>query len=275
MSETKKIIAVIKKANEGEPNIIAPTPPESEADIVKSKLISHLRKKTIKEKAILNLNEENYKIASWGLKYILEASEPNGREWNMQNNKLENRLLLAWFCKDKKIFDETAKEMNREDLMLNKNLYVQGEKGSGKSSTVFALNELVSQLPKKPGSETRSFKFVEQNKMNNTFEVEGNINKYTFNEEKGKFEGKPYNIVLDDLKLDASKLTKSFGTDFIHIVKRFLYDRYSLWLFGQANTIITSLLTPSELKKALEPDLYQRFQHQYNCITFTKSERKA
>ena len=222
-------------------------------------------------KPIIDLSVENnmraYKVI---LADILKANEPENKKWIFDENKEATTLLLAWWCNDAETFQKhaTAKQT------INKDIFLCGVKGSGKSSTIYALNEMAKHFfPKTKLAEKRQFKYVEQNRMANTYEIESNINKYTFNESNDKFEGNPHNIILDDLKLNG--LTKSFGTDFKDLLFRFLYDRYSIWLFGEARTVITSLLTPEEMKTELPSDLYNRFLHQYNLIVFTGQNRKS
>jgi hypothetical protein len=242
-------------------------------DSLDPKLNKYYKRKINEDKPIYDLSDKVvYNEVTKIISHILTLNEPQKNKWNFEENLLQTRLLLAWFCKSKELFEETAKGIGDKTLSMSKNLYLCGVKGSGKSSTVSALNEFMVKFTDQ-GIKTkdRVFKYVEQNKMANTYEIESNINKYTYNEVPGKFEGSPINIILDDLKFTG--LTKSFGTDFIDIIIRFLYDRYSIWLFGGANTIITSLLTPVELRDKLPPDLYNRFQHQYNIITFKGTQR--
>lgn len=240
---------------------------------IKVNLTKYLSKKRADSRAIFDLTKQDVRNNIWStITQILKANEPNNKSWCFGENDKYSALIIAWFCKSKESFDKIAKIIGDDTLQFNKNLYVCGVKGSGKSSTVKALSDFIVHFTKEtPISKTRRFKYVEQNKIANTFEVESNINKYTYNETKDQFDGCPINIILDDLKFDG--LTKSFGTDFIDIIIRFLYDRYSIWLFGGANTIITSLLTPTELKKCIPDDLYNRFEHQYNIIQFQDTKR--
>lgn len=237
-------------------------------------LKKYISKTLNKKKPIFNLSDKSaYLTISKTLADILQANEPNNKEWDFSDNMLQTRLILAWFCNDRSKFDETAAELGDKTLKITKNLYIFGEKGSGKSSTVYAANDLIKNLaPETNNKSKKVFEYVEQNKIINTFEIESNINKYTYNETVGKFDGNPVNIVLDDLKFKG--LNQHYGTKLIDVLIRFLYDRYSIWLFGNANTIITSLLTPSELKNKLPDDLSQRFKHQYNLIRFSGSKRE-
>lgn len=221
---------------------------------------------------IFNISDEaNYKSVANTLKAVLNANEPNGKQWRFEQNQKEMRLLLAWFMHDKHFFEKNKLD---ETQNINKDLFVCGVKGSGKSSTINALCEIMTDVfYKRHNAKQRFFKKVEQNMMATAYEIEHNINKYTFNQEEKKFEGNPLNIFLDDLKFNG--LTKSFGTNFKDILIRFLYDRYSIWLFGQANTIITSLLTPKQLNEILPDDLYNRFKHQYNIIHFKGENRNV
>ena len=236
----------------------------------------YAKKKQNEKLCIFDLTTtENYNQIACLIGEILQINEPENKKWDFSTNKLQTRLLLAWFCMDKQTFVKTAEELGDDGLKFEKNIYLCGIKGSGKSSTIFALNEFICNFASKlPNSQNRRFKYVEQNKLANHFELNSNINKYTFNEStesNAKFEGSPQNIIFDDLKFDG--LTKSFGTDIKDILIRFLYDRYSIWLFGEANTIITSLLTPRELKETLPTDLYSRFTHQYNVVNFKNEKR--
>lgn len=242
---------------------------------IKANILRLIRVKKNASKPLFDLSmEAKCNIIGNSLGLILQANEPNNKPWDFANNKLQIKLLLAWFCKDSVTFKNIANDLGNSTLDFGKNLYICGEKGSGKSSTVFALNEMITTIEKsKAACKTRHFKYIEQNKIINTFEVESNINKYTYNETSGKFEGDPFNLIVDDLKFAG--LTKSFGTNFHDVLIRFLYDRYSLWLFSGVNTIITSLLTPLELKEYLPDDLYNRFQQQYNIIHFQNTKRMA
>jgi len=216
-------------------------------------------------------DEDNFKSAASTLKMVLNANEPNGKQWRFEQNKKEMRLMLGWFFHDNEFFNDNK---TNETQNINKDLFVCGVKGSGKSSTVNALCEIMTDIfYKRHNAKKRFFKKVEQNMMATSYELENNINKYTYNIEEKKFEGTPLNIFLDDLKFNG--LTKFFGNDIKDILIRFLYDRYSIWLFGQANTIITSLLTPTQLKELLPDDLYNRFQHQYNIIHFKGENRNV
>ena len=236
-------------------------------------LRKYLKRKSNENCKIFNLCDEKvYNEIANILATILKENEPEKKTWNFSNNTLQTRLMLAWFCKDNHLFEKTANEMNDTSFKMSKGLYICGVKGSGKSSTVKALNELILYFSSTK-AETRKFKYVEQNKLANCYELNSNINKYTYNEINEKFDGSPHNIILDDLKFEG--LTKSFGTDFILIIIRFLYDRYSLWLFGSSNTIITSLLSPNQLSKHLPDDLYNRFKHQYNIINLKVTERNS
>ena len=202
---------------------------------------------------------------------IWQVHEPENKKWILDSgNEIQTALLFFWFGNDKKSFDKIVTDNNLENFSFNKSFYLLGERGSGKSSTVFALNEMVKLLVNPKLGILRNFKFIEQNKMANTYRLENHINKYTFNEAVGKFASNPYHLVLDDLKVDE---TLSFGTRFLEILIQFLYDRHSIWQFSKKQTIITGLMPPNELEKLFPKDLYDRFLKQYNLLVFSGNRR--
>jgi len=236
-------------------------------------LRNYTRKINLSKIPIFNLQDKGiYKNAIELLLEILQTNEPENKKWILDVNKINTILLLAWFVNDKATFDAICKKNKLKNLKFEKNFYIIGERGSGKSSTIYALNELIQHFSNRNDiAKTRMFKFIEQNKISNTFRIEGNINKYTYNETIGEFQSNPINIILDDLKITDT--TQSYGTKFQEILLQFLYDRYSIWQFGNANTIITSLVPPDELEGHFPADLYDRFIKQFNILVFKDNQR--
>ena len=236
---------------------------------------SFRKRKEVENQTLIDLSNKEFRdLNKQAFALILKENEPKKKDWNFENNIFETKILFAWFCRDKKYFNEVKKEFGRTDIDFNKNFYLFGEKGSGKSSTVFALNDFIKNFAKKSDAkQTRQFNYTEQNKMSDYFSLHQNINAMTYNlnEKNTDIVGLPTNIILDDLRFDDN--TQSFGTTFKELLIQFLYARHSVWQFQNVPTIITSLIPPAILKKELYPDLYDRFVAQYNILTFKVNER--
>jgi len=226
--------------------------------------------------------DENVKIFDCGNKTVLKSSltafnlilkenEPTKKEWIFENNKFENLILHAWFARDRQYFNNLTKKYNRSEIKFDKDFYLVGEKGSGKSSTLHALNNLVEYFAGADSKKNRTFEFAEQNKISLYFKLHSHLNAFTFNlNEKGTGQN-PVNLILDDLKFTDK--TKSYGDDFTELLIQLLYARYDLWQFYSRHTLITSLLPPAVLKSNFDADLFDRFQKQYNILTFKINER--
>lgn len=185
------------------------------------------------------------------------------------NNRDVLRFLLYYFnnCElAESIFPE-------KHYKLHNNILLMGGVGTGKTMMMQVFSEYL-RITKNPNS----FRNVSVTQMTNYFTMHNNIDRYTFNEEGCTgFEGKPYNICLNDIGVENRPF---YGIDTRTIVEDFLHARNEIWtqtaVEARKFAHLTTNLTMKQLKEVFTDDfgrLTDRFKT-YNIIKLTGESRR-
>ncbi len=156
-----------------------------------------------------------------------------------------------------------------KDYKCSKNILLCGEVGVGKTLMMQVFSRYL-ELTGNP----RAFKNVSVTQMINYYKLNSHLDRYTFNEEGStRFEGKPYNICLNDIGLQTHQY---FGTDTKVMICEFLYARNDIWQQQGKFGHLTTNLSPKELKAYFEDNygrIIDRFKT-YNVIHLTGKTRR-
>lgn len=234
------------------------------ASLLEKKILSH-RKIT---QEVFNTGIEDSEIYNLHSRMIVEIGnnycrrEPRKFEVDEHNSNVL-RFLLYYFNGSEKALEVFPDK----GYGLNKNILLVGSPGTGKTLVMQIFSDYLK-LTDNPNR----FENLSLTQMSNHYKLYGNINRYTYNESDGKFDGEPFNVCLNDIGIDLNQ--KSFGTDMDAIVDEFLFARYEIYQHRRKRTHLTSNLSVSDFKEKFEARLVDRFKS-YNVIALNgKSRRK-
>jgi DNA replication protein DnaC len=193
---------------------------------------------------------------------ILMAKEFRAFEIDEHNQKIL-RFLLLYFNQSK----EAEQIFPEENYKTYKQIMLVGNVGVGKTMLMQVFSQYL-----KLTSNPNTFFNVSVTEMINYYKVFNHLDKYTFNElsSEKKFNGNPVNLCLNDLGLNTHL---HFGVDTKVLVDDFLYSRYELYLNHHKMAHLTSNLSVTELKKAFDYRLADRFKA-YNIIDLGGESRR-
>lgn len=186
-----------------------------------------------------------------------------------EHNKKLLRFLLYYF-NDCELALEVFPEKHYK---LEKNLLIIGKAGVGKTLLMQIFSEYLRRT-----DNPNFFYNLSVTQMVNYYTIHNNLDRYTFNEEAGGgFEGKPFNICLNDIGLE-SRL--HYGQDTAILTNDFLHARNEIWTqTGQENrkfAHLTTNLSIAELTSKFSDDhnrLIDRFKT-YNVIELKGESRR-
>lgn len=184
-------------------------------------------------------------------------------------NKKLLRFLLYYF-NDCELALEVFPEKNYK---LEKNLLIIGKAGVGKTLLMQIFSEYLRRT-----NNPNFFYNLSVTQMVNYYTIHNNLDRYTFNEEAGGgFEGKPFNVCLNDIGLE-SRL--HYGQDTAILTIDFLHARNEIWTQTGQDTRkfahLTTNLSITELTKKFSDDhnrLIDRFKT-YNVIELKGESRR-
>ena len=155
---------------------------------------------------------------------------------------------------------------------LHKNLLIMGDVGVGKTMLMQVFSEYLRET-KNPNY----FQNISVTQMTNYFTIHNNIDRYTYNEEAGGYEGKPFNVCLNDIGVENRPF---YGIDTRTIVEDFLHARNEIWTHTAIEqrkfAHLTTNLDIKKLKEVFTDDfgrLIDRFKT-YNVIYLRGSSRR-
>lgn len=181
-----------------------------------------------------------------------------------ENNAKVLRFLTYYFNGSRKALDVFP----GKDYKLHKNILLIGNPGTGKTMIMQVFADYL-RLTNNPNR----FNNLSITQMTNYYKLHSNIDRYTYNESGSQeFDGKPFNLCLNDIGVDLSK-HKSYGTDMEAIIDEFLFARYEIFQNHRKRTHLTSNLTAAEFKEKYEERLVDRFKS-YNVLSLTGESRR-
>lgn len=187
--------------------------------------------------------------------------ESKAFEINEENSKLL-RFLTYYFngsFECEKVFED-------KDYKAHKNLLILGDYGVGKTLIMKIFenysNELA--LPLK-------FKNISITEMLNYYKMHGTLNRYTYNESKDSFEGKPIHLCLNDIGIETKQ--KNFGTDLDVLIDEFLYSRYEIYQNRMIRFHMTSNLSVEQFKAKFDGRIVDRLKSFNVLVINGKSKR--
>ena len=233
-----------------------------------SEILTKHRKEIIKNDFEYDLNnEEVYKQHSALICKIAQnyLNRENRKLIIDDNNKNVFRFLTYYFngCR----MCETIFE--NENYSLNKNILLIGAPGTGKTFIMQVFSDYLN-LTKNH----LYFKNISVTQMLNTQRLDGNINKYTYNEKaSGNFEGNPYHFCLHDIGIERKVKQQSFGTDLQNVIDDFLFARYEIYQQQGIRYHLTSNLSVEEFEKYYQDRLLDRFKY-FNVLVLDGESKR-
>lgn len=194
---------------------------------------------------------------------ILLSREKRRFDIDTRNAKLMRFLTL--YFNDSAMCEEV---FEGKEYKLHKNLLIIGSPGTGKTLAFQIFAQYLEEL-KNPNR----FKNISITEIMNYYKLNGHIDKYTYNEkESKKFEGNPFNVVLNDIGLETEN-QKSYGTSLVSVIDEFLYARYEIYQNRGFKYHLTSNSTIEDFEKRFGDRLVDRFK-MFNVIILDGESRR-
>lgn len=152
---------------------------------------------------------------------------------------------------------------------LHKNLFIVGQPGTGKTLIMQVFADYLKHLKMQ-----KQFHNISVTQMMNYFKVNGHIDRFTYNEEKGNrsFEGAPVAVCLNDIGIET-EMQKSYGTSLTTVIDEFLFARYEIYQNRMINYHLTSNMSVEQCKERFETRLIDRFKS-FNVIPLGGASRR-
>lgn len=193
-----------------------------------------------------------------------ECLRPQRKEFVLDDSNRDLMKFLLYYFNDCPLADSVFPDKNYK---LSNNLLICGEVGVGKT-LLMQIFAMYLQLTNNP----RVFRNLSVTQMINYYKINQHLDKYTFNEDQtDKFEGRPFNICLNDIGLQTHKY---FGTDTKVMICEFLYARNDIWQHLGKFGHLTTNLTPDELK-AYFADGYNRIIDRFKSYNIIYMQGKS
>jgi len=177
------------------------------------------------------------------------------------NNKAVLRFLLYYF-NECELFSTIFPE---KKYSLNNQILLCGKPGTGKTIIMQIFSEYL-----KATENPKSYNCTSVSKMLNYYKIHNHLDKYTYNENAGGFEGKPSSYCVNDIGLDSYK---HFGTDVKIFVDEFLHSRNEIFIESGKVCHVTTNLSGSQINTKFDERLIDRFKT-YNIIHLTGESRR-
>ncbi len=190
------------------------------------------------------------------------------RKFDFDDHNKKIFKFLTYYFNNCKLAEEVFKDEG-EEYKIHKNLLIIGEPGTGKTITM----QIFSDYLKLTGNRN-FFQNISVTQMMNYYKMNGHIDKYTYNESEGNgaFEGKPFNVCLNDIGLEIEN-QKHYGTDLDLVIDEFLYARYEIYQQSHTKYHMTSNLSVDDFKKRFGDRLVDRFKS-FNILTLSGKSRR-
>ena len=183
-----------------------------------------------------------------------------------EQNRDVLRFLLYYFngC------EECEKVFPNKDYKLGKQILLYGEPGTGKTLIMEAFSLYLKRL-----NNPYAFENVSLTQMMNHFQLNENIDRYTFNAGKDSIEGRPFNVCLNDIGVNTHR---HYGTDPKVIIEEFLYSRNDIYVSTGQRAHLTTNMDKEDLMKMFGDDehgrLLDRIFNTYNFIPLSGASRR-
>lgn len=193
--------------------------------------------------------------------------EPQNRKFIVdENNKLILRFLMYYFngsAKCEEVFEGKG-------YRLGKQILLYGQPGVGKT----LMMEMFSAYLRYVGN-PNAFQNVSVVQMLNHYQMNENIDKYTFNLGDGKsFDGNPMNLCLNDLGVNTHR---HYGVDPKQVMEEFLYSRNDIFVSKGRMAHITTNLDKEDMRRDFGDEhgrLLDRLFNTYNFIPMLGESRR-
>ena len=193
--------------------------------------------------------------------------EKQGRRFIVdEHNRDVLKFLLYYFngC------DECEKVFPNKEYKLGKQLLLYGEPGTGKTLIMEMFSLYLRRM-----NNPYAFVNISLTQMMNHFQVNENIDRYTFNAGKDSIEGRPFNVCLNDIGVSTHR---HYGTDPKVIIEEFLFSRNDIYVSTGQRAHLTTNMDKQDIRKMFGDDehgrLMDRIFNTYNFIPLTGESRR-
>ncbi len=216
-------------------------------------------------------NEEVYQAHSRLVVYIANevCLAPQRRKFVIDDDNRDVLRFLLYYFNNCELAENVFPSKN---YRLHKNLLIMGGVGVGKTMLMQIFSEYLRET-----NNPNFFQNISVTQMTNYFTIHNNIDRYTYNEEAGGYEGKPFNVCLNDIGVENRPF---YGIDTRTIVEDFLHARNEIWTHTAIEqrkfAHLTTNLDIKKLKEVFSDDfgrLIDRFKT-YNVINLKGSSRR-
>lgn len=216
-------------------------------------------------------NEDVFTAHSRLVVYIANSVclAPQHRTFIIDDDNRDVLRFLLYYFNNCKLAEQVFPNKNYK---LHKNLLIMGGVGVGKTMLMQIFSEYLRET-----HNPNFFHNISVTQMTNYFTIHNNIDRYTYNEEAGGFEGKPFNVCLNDIGVENRPF---YGIDTRTIVEDFLHARNEIWTQSAIEqrkfAHLTTNLDIKKLKEVFTDDfgrLIDRFKT-YNVIKLTGTSRR-
>jgi len=185
-----------------------------------------------------------------------------GKEFIIDDNNKSILRFLLYYFNDCELFSTIFPD---KKYSLNNQILLCGKPGTGKTMIMQIFSEYL-----KATDNQKAYNCTSISKMLNYYKINNHLDKYTYNENAGGFEGKPSSYCVNDIGLDSYK---HFGTDVKIFVDEFLHSRNEIFIETGKACHITTNLSSLQINTKFDERLIDRFKT-YNIIHLTGESRR-
>lgn len=181
---------------------------------------------------------------------------------------IENQYIIDKFNKDilNKLFHYFIGDIEfcqKNDIDLNKGIFLVGGVGTGKSILIQAFKQYTGLIIEK-----NSFQYFNSNEIIDTTNIQG----VTYLERFGDLKHQTIACYIDDIA-SKNETVKNFGTE-INVIENILITRYNIFKKYNKLTHLSSNIYPNELNKMYDLRVVDRLLEMCNIFELTGNSRR-